>query len=326
MTSKITTAEQGIPSAPSQANGLVQEQMDSTPAMPLKVTRYHIDADGVAIVWFHRPGRGNSWTNRMHAEYRHLMHMLDNDPSVRVIVVTGTGRQFCVGADAKALEKYTGEGERDYSASVDPSEMAQPGAGIDAAFETDIAWHWGMRVPVIAAINGACAGIAAAIATFADLRYMAEGAKWTTSTPRLGLPAEYGLPWVLPRVVGISNAAELIFTGRIVYAEELQRMGYLNGCYPADGFLEQVLKTARMIATQVSPASATVAKRQLYSDIRRHDVRASIEEAKDLIQVMMGEPDYREGVAALTEKRRPSFAPPSIETRSPLSESAGTAE
>lgn len=323
MPSKITTTGQETPASSDQENGLTQGQLDSTPTMSLKVTRYLIDTDGVAIVWFHRPGRGNSWTNRMHAEYRHLMHMLDNDPTVRVIVVTGTGRQFCVGADAKALEKYAGETDRDYTASVDPSDMAQPGAGVDAAFETDIAWHWGMRVPVIAAINGACAGIAAAIATFADLRYMAEGAKWTTSTPRLGLPAEYGLPWVLPRVVGISNAAELIFTGRIVFAEELYRMGYLNGCYPIDGFLEQVLKTAKMIATQVSPASATVAKRQLYSDVRRHDVRASIEEAKDLIQVMMDEPDYREGVAALTEKRRPLFAAPSIKSHSPLSESSG---
>jgi enoyl-CoA hydratase/carnithine racemase len=299
---------------------IAEGQLSSTAEMDLKVTRYRVDADGVAIVWFHRPGRGNSWTNRMHAEYRHLMAMLDDNPAVRVIVVTGTGRQFCVGADAKALEKYAEDSDRDYTASVDPSQMAQPGIGVNAAFETDIAWHWGMRVPVIAAINGACAGIAAAIATFADLRYMAEGAKWTTSTPRLGLPAEYGLPWVLPRIVGISNAAELVFTGRIVLAEELDRMGYLNGCYTQDGFLERVIETARMIATQVSPASATVAKRQLYRDIMRHDVRASIEEAKDMIQVMMDQPDYKEGVAALTEKRRPLFAAPTIEQRTRLSE------
>jgi enoyl-CoA hydratase/carnithine racemase len=318
-----------MPSSPTsqdQQNGtgpdadVTEGQLSSTQDMDLKTTRYRVDADGVAIVWFHRPGRGNSWTNRMHAEYRHLMDLLDNDPGVRVIVVTGTGRQFCVGADAKALEKYadTADGDRDYAASVDPSDMAQPGTGVDAAFETDIAWHWGLRVPVIAAINGACAGIAAAIATFADLRYMAEGAKWTTSTPRLGLPAEYGLPWVLPRIVGISNAAELVFTGRIVLAEELDKMGYLNGCYAQEGFLERVLVTARMIATQVSPSSATVAKRQLYRDVMRHDVRASIEEAKDMIQVMMGQPDYKEGVAALAGKRRPRFDAPTIEPRTRL--------
>lgn len=309
-----TTKATGASDETSSNERLSQE----TNTMTLKVTRYRIDADGVAVIFFHRPGRGNSWTNRMHAEYRHLMDMLDNDPVVRVIVVTGTGRQFCVGADSKALEQYAGEEDRNYATSVDPSQMAQPGIGVDPAYETDIAWHWGMRTPVIAAINGACAGIAAAIVSFADLRYMAAGAKWTTSTPRLGLPSEYGLPWLLPRIVGLSNAAELIFTGRIVYAEELLSMGYLNGCYPADGFLDEVLKTARMVATQVSPASATVAKRQLYSDIRRHDVRASIEEAKELIQVMMAEDDYREGVAALSEKRRPNFAPPIITNRSSL--------
>src|SRR6478672_8832629 len=151
-------------------------QRDRTSAMTLKVTRYRTDADGVATVWFHRPGRGNSWTNRMNAEYRHLMALLDDDPAVRVVVVTGTGRQFCVGADAKALSHYS-ETQEGYTESVDPSAMAQPGVGVNPAFETDIAWHWGLRVPVIAAINGACAGIAAAIASFADLRYMAAGAK-----------------------------------------------------------------------------------------------------------------------------------------------------
>ncbi|KAA9164420.1 enoyl-CoA hydratase [Amycolatopsis acidicola] len=275
--------------------------------MELKVTKYEID-DGVATVWFHRPGRGNSWTSRMNAEYRWLMDTIDRDPRVRVVVLTGSGDQFCVGADAKALEFYT-ETEKDYADTVDPAALAQPGTGVHEEFEHDLVWHWGLRVPVIAAINGACAGIAAAIASFCDLRYAAEGIKFTTSTPRLGLPSEYGLSWVLPRIVGTTNAADILFTGRVVRSEELMRMGFLNGLYPREGFLDEVYRTARMIADQVSPAAITSAKRQLYADLLSHSVGGAIEHSKDLIGVMMRQPDFKEGVAAYAEKRRPRFAP-----------------
>lgn len=274
--------------------------------MDLKVTRYEID-EGVATVWFHRPGRGNSWTSRMNAEYRWLMDSLDRDPRVRVVVLTGSGDQFCVGADTKALDFYT-ETDENYRDTVDPTALAQPGQGVHEEFEHDVVWHWGLRVPVIAAINGACAGIAAAIASFCDLRFAAEGIKFTTSTPRLGLPAEYGLSWVLPRIVGTTNAADILFTGRVVRSEELMRMGFLNGLYPHEGFLDEVYRTARMIADQVSPAAITSAKRQMYADLLHHGVGGAIEHSKELIGVMMRQPDFKEGVAAHAEKRRPRFA------------------
>jgi enoyl-CoA hydratase/carnithine racemase len=275
--------------------------------MDLKVTKYQVDDDGVATVWFHRPGRGNSWTNRMNAEYRWLMDTLDKDPKVRVVVLTGSGGQFCVGADTKALDFYS-ETDESYTDNVDPVALVQPGAGVNPEFDHDLVWHWGLRVPVIAAINGACAGIAAAIASFCDLRYAAEGIKFTTSTPRLGLPSEYGLSWVLPRIVGTTNAADILFTGRVVRSEELREMGFLNGLYPREGFLDKVYETARMIARQVSPAAITSAKRQLYADQLHHNVGSAIEHSKQLIGVMMKQPDFKEGVAAFAEKRRPRFA------------------
>jgi enoyl-CoA hydratase/carnithine racemase len=273
----------------------------------LKTTRYRVD-DGVATLWLHRPGRGNSWTNRMNAEYRWLLDTLDRDPAVRVVIVTGSGNQFCVGADAKALDYYTESDER-YTENVDSSAFAQPGAGVRPEFDHDMVWHWGLRVPVIAAINGACAGIAAAIASFCDLRFMVEGARFTTSTPRLGLPAEYGLSWVLPRIVGTTHAADILFTGRVVMSEELDRMGFLNGLLPREGFLDRVSETARMIAAQVSPSAITTAKRQLYADLLHGDVGAAVENSKELIGRMMKEPDFAEGVAALAERRPPRFRP-----------------
>ncbi|GAA4669558.1 enoyl-CoA hydratase-related protein [Gordonia humi] len=282
--------------------------------MELKVTKYRIDDDGVATVWFHRPGRGNSWTNLMNTEYRWIMNTLDRDPKVRVVVVTGTGDQFCVGADTKALNFYT-TNDRDYADTVDQSHAAQPGAGVNDEFETDLIWHWGLRVPVIAAINGACAGIAAAIVSFCDLRFAAENVKFTTSTPRLGLPAEYGLSWILPRIIGTTHSADILFTGRIVYSQELDRMGFLNGLFPKDELMDEVYKTARMIAEQVSPASVTSAKRQMYSELLHLSPRSAIDGSKGIIDHFMRQPDFQEGIAAYNERRAPRFADPVLEPR-----------
>ena len=221
--------------------------------MELKVTRYEIAADGVATLWLHRPGRGNSWSGRMNAELRWIMATLDNDPAVRVVVLTGSGDQFCVGADTKALDFYK-ETDQTYGDTLRTLEMATPGHDAHPQFNHDLVWQWGMRIPIIAAINGACAGIAASLASFCDLRYAAAGSKFTTAAPRLGLPAEYGIAWILPRLIGVTHAADLLITGRIVLAEELLQMGYLNGVFPrGDQFLPAVYKIASSIASGVCP-------------------------------------------------------------------------
>ena len=276
--------------------------------MDLKVTRCEVRDDGVATVWLDRPGRGNSWTNRMNTEYRYLMAKLDADAAVRAVVVTGTGRQFCVGADTKALDFYT-ETDQEYLSTVNRSENAKPGHGVRPEFDHDMVWHWGLRVPVIAAVNGACAGIAVALAGFADLRYAVAGAKFTTSTPRLGLPAEYGLAWLLPRMVGITNAADILLTGRVLLAEEMKEIGFLNDVTAGEDVLARAYQTAGYIAREVSPASATIAKRQLYAELLRSDVGAAVDDSKKLIGKYMRRPDFAEGVRAAAERRAPRFAP-----------------
>ncbi|ODU07015.1 MAG: enoyl-CoA hydratase [Pseudonocardia sp. SCN 72-86] len=284
--------------------------------MELKVTRFEVRDDGVATLWLDRPGRGNSWTNRMNTEYRYLMAGFDADPAVRVVVVTGAGRQFCVGADTKALGFYT-ESEEEYLSTVDRPGNLEPGHGVRPEFDHDLVWHWGLRVPVIAAVNGACAGIAVALAGFCDLRYAAAGAKFTTATPRLGLPAEYGLAWLLPRMVGVTHAADILFTGRVVRAEEMKEMGFLNDVVPAEEVLERAYAVAQDIARGVSPASVTVAKRQLYAELLRHDVGAAVDDSKLLIGEYMQRPDFREGVKAMAERRPPVFPPPSSDDLPP---------
>ena len=274
--------------------------------MECKVTQCTIE-NGVGTVYLHRPGRGNSWTQQMNREYRLRMAQLDDDPAVRVIVVTGTGRQFCVGADMKALDTYS-DGDKDYAASVNDATLAQPGFGVRAEYDHDMVWHWGLRKPVIAAINGACAGIAVTLAAFCDLRYGAIGAKFTTAGPRLGLPSEYGLSWVLPRIVGITHAADIMLTGRIFLAEEAKDMGFLNAVYPFEEFAERVSETADQMASQNSPEAMLTSKRQLYAELMQHDVGTSVEESKDLIGAHMRGADYSEGVQAYQEGRPPNFA------------------
>ena len=271
--------------------------------MDLKVTRYDIDTDGVATLWLDRPGRGNSWTGRMHHEIRSICAELEADPAVRVIVLTGAGTMFCAGADFKALDHYV---EADHYDPALPAEAANPGYGVRAEFDGDMVWQLGLSKPMIAAVNGACAGIAVALAAFCDLRIGVEGAKITTATPKLGLPAEYGLSWILPRLVGVTRAADILLTGRVILAEEMRDWGFFNAVVPPEQFRETVASYATMLAA-ASPASVSTAKAQLWGDLLHDDPRASVEHSKELIGAMMQQPDYLEGVAAMREKRPPRF-------------------
>jgi enoyl-CoA hydratase/carnithine racemase len=275
--------------------------------MELKVTSYGIDADGVATVRFDRPGRGNSWTARMNEEFRWLMAQADADPAVRVIVLTGAGRQFCVGADFGALDFYA-QGDKDYLATVKGEGHARPGYGVRDEYDHDLVWLWGLRKPVIAAINGACAGIAVAIAGFCDLRYAVAGAKFTTVAPRIGLPAEYGMAWLLPRLMGVTHAMDVLLSGRVFLAEEAQRMGFVNAVFTEDDFATRVGDVAANLARNGSPRAMERTKRQVYGELMESDVGACVEDSKRLIGEFMQSGDFREGVAAQRDKRPPRFA------------------
>ena len=271
--------------------------------MELKATRFEV-TDGVATVWLARPHRRNAWTGRMHTEYRSIMATLDADQAVRCVVVTGEGESFCVGADSEALAKHAERGGYDPGT---PLEVANPGYGVRPEWDHDFAWHFGLRLPVIARVNGACAGIGLVLACYCDLRVAAGDAKLTTAAPQLGLPAEMGLSWLLPRLIGATNAADLLLTGRIVRASDPVVAGLFNRVVTTDGLDEAVAFYARRFADDVSPVAVSTAKRQLWGDLMDRDVGASVERSKELTNELMAGAQYREGVAALQEKRRPRF-------------------
>lgn len=274
--------------------------------MDLKVTDYSVDGNGVAVVRLNRPGRGNSWSARMNAEYRWVMLQMDEDPNVRVILVTGAGKQFCVGADFKALNHYADTNE-DYVSSLQAEEMAMPGYGVRPEYDHDIIWQWGLKKPVICAINGSCAGMGVAIAGFSDFRYAVAGCKITTAAAKVALPAEYGMSWLLPKIIGLTQATDWLITSRIVLAEEAQRVGFLNDVFAPEEFHARVAEIARTMSLALSPMAAAITKRQIYADLMSDDAGAAVEESKRLIGVLMKTPDFKEGSRALQERRPPRF-------------------
>ena len=273
--------------------------------MDLHVVRYEV-ADRVATVTLDRLDRLNSWTGRMHTEYRWCLDRAERDPGVRAVVVTGAGRGFCAGADFRALERNVEAGGYDDGVR---EPLAEPGYGVRPEFDHPFAFHFGMATPVIAAVNGPAAGVGLVLACFCDLRLAAAGAKLTAAAPRLGLPAEYGLSWLLPRLVGLGHAMDILLSSRVVLAEEAAELGLVNRVVPAADLLPVTHEYARMLATEVSPASLRETKRQIYAD-QHDDVGTAVERSVALTDSMMGGADYAEGVRAFLEKRTPDFPDP----------------
>jgi enoyl-CoA hydratase/carnithine racemase len=268
----------------------------------LKAVRYDVE-DRVACITLNRPERLNAWTGRMHTEYRWALAEAQGDESVRVVVVTGAGRGFCAGADAQALEGHAERGGYDPGT---PDDLATPGYGVHPGLDHDFAFHLGLRTPVIAAMNGPAAGVGLVLACYCDLRFAAAGAKFTTAHGRLNLPAEYGLSWLLPRLIGLGHANDLLLSSRVVLAEEALTMGLVNRVLPAEEVLPAALAYARLLAHEVAPRSLRETKRAIALDLFG-DLGASVDESARLLDEMMGEPDFAEGARALTERRAPRF-------------------
>jgi enoyl-CoA hydratase/carnithine racemase len=261
--------------------------------------------DPVATITLNRPAQLNAWTDRMAAELKHAMARAEADPQVVVIVVTGSGRGFCAGADLKRLQAIS-VGKR--SSEVAPELAADPGdPAVGDSFRGTYTYLMSIRKPVVAAVNGACAGMAVPIALCCDVRFASDRAVFTTAFSRRGLVAEWGLSWLLPRVVGPAHALDLLFSARKVGAAEAERIGLVNRVVPHDDLAAFVREWAEDVAAHCSPASMRIMKRQVYQnltdslgDAERESIRLMIES--------FARPDFKEGVTSFLEKRTPDFA------------------
>jgi len=247
---------------------------------------------GIALLTLNRPERLNAWNAELAARYFTLLDECAADPSVKVIVVTGAGRGFCAGADMDTLQSI---------GSGDTGGAANATAGRAQQHMTTV------PKPVIAAVNGACAGIGMVQALMCDIRFAAAGAKFTTAFSRRGLIAEYGISWVLPRLVGTARALDLLMSGRVFLAEEAAEMGLVNEVVAPELLLARTLEYAADLAINASPTSMAVMKRQVYGDWDR-GVAAASEDAIELMRASLRRPDFKEGVASFLEKRPPRFS------------------
>lgn len=266
--------------------------------MELKTTQYDV-TDRLATIRLNRPHRNNAWTGRMHTEYRFLLNQADQDPDVSAIIVTGNGARFCVGGDSQALDGHSKAGA--YDAGT-PLDLVTPGEADFPAFKEDFAYHFALKKPVIVALNGAAAGVGLVLACFADIRFAVPGVKLTTAHGPLNMPAEYGLSWLLPRLIGGARATELLISSRKFTTDEAHAMGLVHRLVPPDQLLNETRAYALDMITRVSPGSLYQSKRQIYLDYHR-DVGSSVRDANQLLAEMIRQPDYKEAIAAFLEKR-----------------------
>jgi enoyl-CoA hydratase/carnithine racemase len=263
--------------------------------------------DPVATVTINRPERLNALTERTQVELRHALTRAETDERVVGIVLTGAGRAFSAGADMKYLGEIAAAGR----VSQDPALAQMESESRDRDIEPEFAVTWSfipsLKKPVVAAVNGPCAGMSMAIAAMCDLRFAADSAIFTTSFSQRGLVAEHGLSWILPRLLGPSRALDLLWSARRVGAEEALRLGLVDRVVPDGEVVAAAREYIADLAAHSSPTSIMVMKRQVYLHLMR-PLHEAMKETNRLMAESMTRPDFREGVESFVEKRVPSFA------------------
>ena len=251
--------------------------------------QYDVDEQGVVVLTWSRPDRRNMWTVTLEDEFYAGLDRAAADDRVRVIVVTGAGDSFCPGLDPDVLDSIR-SGSR-YTTNRRPQTHATT-----------------VPKPVIGAINGACAGIGLAQALCFDYRFAVRGAKFTTAFAKRGLPAEDASAWMLTRLVGPSNAMDLLMSGRVFLAEEAHRLGVVQHLSEPGEVLADAVDYAHRLAANVSPVAMAMIKSQVWRDSESTMEQARVR-AQYLLTQAKAQPDFQEGVRSLVEKRPPRFQP-----------------
>jgi len=243
---------------------------------------------GVAVLSFNRPDSMNGMTGDMEVAYFNRLKEMEADPAVKVIVITGEGRGFCPGAD---LAHQPGEGEQPL-----PNTLLERTTPLD------------IRKPMIAAINGACAGVGLAYALQCDIRFAAAGAKFTTAFARRGLIGEYGSAWLLSHIAGRAVALDLLLSARVIRSEEAAELGLVHGVFEGASLMDHVMDYALDMAANVSPASMATIKMQVNSEVGMTGHEA-LNHAEGLMHESLKGADVVEGITSFLEKRPVNFAP-----------------
>lgn len=246
----------------------------------------------VTVLTLNRPERLNAWSDPLEDRYFDLIEDAVADPDVRAIVVTGAGRGFCAGADLVDLE-----------AAGEDDDVAMPEGRRPRHFPLTIG------KPLIAAVNGPAAGLGLVEALYCDVRFAAPDAKLTTAFTRRGLIAEYGIAWLLPRIVGRSKALDLLLSGRVVLGDEALSMGLVDRIAAPGELLQAAVRYAADLAAACSPTAMSVVKAQVMrASAGDFGAAAADADADALMLESFRRPDIVEGVASYAQKRAPAFA------------------
>ncbi|MBH52987.1 MAG: enoyl-CoA hydratase [Opitutaceae bacterium] len=262
----------------------------------------------IATVTLNRPDRLNAITRQLQEDLFNALTAADKDDDVRVIILTGAGRGFCAGADMKGLDETS---NRDWSDVPDEGWVKEnckdhDMEGVRIDFRKTNTYFPGISKPIIGAINGACVGLGFVLQLFCDIRFASETARFGTAFAQRGLIAEHGSSWMLPRLIGVSNALDLLYSARLINADEALRMGLVSRVIPADSFMDEVREYANWLATGVSPRSLKEMKREVFNALFQ-----TLAEATDAANLDMARSfktnDFKEGVAHFIEKRAANF-------------------
>jgi len=248
-----------------------------------------IGTDGVAVVTLNAPERRNGWNPEMELRYFDILEHVDQDTRVRAVLLTGAGRTFCPGVDSGRLDGLVGK-------PLDTSGRRSPVRA------------WALRKPLIAAINGACAGMGLVQALLCDVRFAARGAKFTTAFARRGLVGEYGITWLLPRLVGQERAADLLLSGRTFDAAEALTLGVVSRVVEPSELMATARAYAADIAANCSPLSLAFIRHQLQVD-QQAGLEATLRRAYAAMAFAATSADFREGMDSFLQKRPPAFPP-----------------
>jgi enoyl-CoA hydratase/carnithine racemase len=259
--------------------------------------------DGVGTLSLNRPDRRNAWSGPMAVEYRWALHHCHTNPDVRVVVLTGAGNDFCVGAETRLLDDIDAKAGK---YSPERSELPPYPANSPTDLHHNHLYPLLISTPIIAAIEGACAGAGFVLATYTDLRFASRSAKISSSFARLGLPAEYGIGWTLARTVGVANAAQLLYSAAPLNGTAAAALGWVQRVFEAGEAVSGAVELARVLARESSGESLRTMKRQVFLDSMGDLHTAYVRSVEDM-NAALRHPDLRKGLDALRERRPPNF-------------------
>lgn len=248
--------------------------------------------DRVGVVTLNRPGSLDAWHTAMATSYFDTLARMADDPAVGVILVHGAGRGFCAGADTKVLGNIADSG------GATPDRETRP--------------YWfplTIGKPIVAAIHGPCFTVGLQQALCCDVRFAAKGARIAAPYAKLGLNAEVGIGWLLSRLIGVADTLEFLLSARELDGEAAREIGLVSRVFDDEDLLGAAFDYCAAIAGSASPWSLRTIKQQVYRDLMSPDMAPAFERAESLMQEALAGPDFAEGVAALRNKRPPSFAP-----------------